>query len=187
MDNNNFIKLKTNRMLIRDHTIDDLPSHHALFSDKETMYYLQDIMTNNLDESKENLQKAINEIFNPNRKLYFLRMNDIQTNEHIGEIGYTVREVTPLGNLVSIGYFIRKKYWKKGYTTEALKEIIRFAFQENNVYRISCGCIKDNVGSEKVMIQCGMIKEADYKSLVWHDGKLKDRVEYRLLKTEWEV
>jgi len=32
-----------------------------------------------------------------------------------------------------------------------------------------------------------MIKlETECKSCVWHEGKLKDRVEYRLLKDEWE-
>lgn len=52
--------------------------------------------------------------------------------------------------------------------------------------RISCGCIKDDIGSEKVMVKCNMTKEAEFKSFVWHDGKLKDRVEYRLLKSEWQ-
>jgi ribosomal-protein-alanine N-acetyltransferase len=66
------------------------------------------------------------------------------------------------------------------------KELIRFAFEEDRVFRISCGCIKDNVGSEKVMIKCGMTKEAEFESFVWHDGKLKDRVEYRILKNEWK-
>jgi ribosomal-protein-alanine N-acetyltransferase len=33
------------------------------------------------------------------------------------------------------------------------------------------------------MQKCGMIKEADFKSYTWHDGRMKDRVEYRLLKT----
>ena len=47
------------------------------------------------------------------------------------------------------------------------------------------GCIKENIGSEKVMQKCGMIKEAEHVHCVWHEGRLKNRVEYRLLKTEW--
>jgi hypothetical protein len=30
-----------------------------------------------------------------------------------------------------------------------------------------------------------MIKEAERKQYVWHDGRMKDRAEYRLLKDEW--
>ncbi|GHU44798.1 N-acetyltransferase [Clostridia bacterium] len=176
---------QTTRTIIRDHTIDDLPTHHTLFSDKTTMFYLQDIATSTLEESENNLRKAIDEIGNLNRTLYFFRIEDRQTKEHIGEIGYTVNAFTPLGKIVSLGYFIRPEFWGKGYTTEALREVMRYAFCDNDVFRISCGCIKDNIGSERVMIKCGMIKEADFGSVVWHDGEMKDRVEYRLLRDEW--
>ncbi|NOU93117.1 GNAT family N-acetyltransferase [Paenibacillus sp. LMG 31456] len=181
------IQLQTERTIIRDHNLDDLPTHHSLFSDKKVMYYLQDIATHSLDESKNNLLSAITEIQKLDRKYYFFRIEVKRTGEHIGEIGYTVTTVTPLGNIVEVGFFIRDDYWGKGYTAEALKEVMRFAFEENNVFRISCGCIKENVGSEKVMIKCGMIKEADFKSVVWHNGEIKDRVEYRLLKDEWKT
>jgi ribosomal-protein-alanine N-acetyltransferase len=180
------INLRTEGTIIRDHCDDDLLTHHALFSDKTAMYYLQDIATDTLEESKINLQTAINEIDKVNRKLYFLRIEDKYSWEHIGEIGYTVEETTPFGKMVGMGYFIRQKFWGRGYTSEALKELIRFAFEEDGVFRISCGCIKDNIGSEKVMIKCGMTKEAEFRSFVWHDGKLKDRVEYRILKNEWK-
>ncbi len=180
------IKLETPRTIIRDHSMEDLESHHQLFSDKKTMYYLQDISTDSLEESKANLEAAVNAINEPERKFYFLRIEEKGTNKHIGEIGYTVNEVTPFGKLVGMGYFIRPEYWGQGYTSEALREVIRFAFQEKGVFRISCGCIKENAGSEKVMIKCGLKKEAEFKSFVWHDGRMKDRVEYRLLKSEWE-
>ena len=180
------IQLQTKRLIIRDHRYEDLPTHHALFSDNVTMYYLQDIATNTLEESMMNLQNTMNEMGKEDRRLYFLRIEAKDSREHIGEIGYTVTEFTPFGKMVSMGYFIKPIFWNKGYTTEALNELIRFAFVEDGVIRISCGCMKDNIGSEKVMVKCNMTKEAEFKSFVWHDGKLKDRVEYRLLKSEWQ-
>ena len=36
------------------------------------------------------------------------------------------------------------------------------------------------------MIKCGMIREADMKQKVWMDGRMHDRVEYRMLKEEWK-
>jgi len=180
------IFLQTERCIIRDHNQEDLMTHHALLSDKKAMYYLQDIAATSLEESQANLKKAIDEIDNPQRQFYFLRIEDKKTNEHIGEIGYTVTKHTPIGKLVEMGYFIHTSFWGKGFTTEALKEVIRFAFEEDDVFRISCGCNKNNIASEKVMIKCSMIKEADFKSYTWHDGEIKDRVEYRLLKHEWQ-
>jgi RimJ/RimL family protein N-acetyltransferase len=38
----------------------------------------------------------------------------------------------------------------------------------------------------KVMIKCGMIKEAEFKEYALNETKLKDGVQYRLLKYEWK-
>jgi ribosomal-protein-alanine N-acetyltransferase len=180
------VKLFTERLVIRDFNIDDLKNHHKLISDDNVMRYLQDIKTNSFKKSKENLLTAIANIKSENRELYFFLIENKFTNEFIGEIGYTVIKNTPYGKLVNLGYFIKEIYWNKGYIIEALKRVIEFAFEEDNVYRISTGCIKENIGSEKVMQKNGLIKEAEYKEYVIHEGKLKDRVEYRLLKNEWK-
>jgi ribosomal-protein-alanine N-acetyltransferase len=180
------VELYTERLLIRDHALDDLMTHHELLSDGTSMKYLPEIKTNDLEESKENLLKSIEGINSEKRELYFFRIENRNTKEHIGEIGYTVKKGTFLGKVVDMGYFIKEKHWGKGYTTEALKKIIEYAFEKDNVYRISTGCLKENIGSEKVMKKCGMIKEAEFKEYQLHENKLKDRVEYRLLKHEWK-
>jgi [ribosomal protein S5]-alanine N-acetyltransferase len=180
------IKLFTDRLIIRDFNINDLKNHHELMSNNSVMYYLQDIKKNSMEESEENLNKTINDMKLKDRKYYFFLIENRSTNEFIGEIGYTVLNNTPYGKLVDLGYFINEKYWNKGYTTEALKKVIEFAFEENNVYRIKTGCMIENIGSEKVMQKNGFIKEGEFKEYVFHDGKLKDRVQYRLLKSEWK-
>lgn len=62
---------------------------------------------------------------------------------------------------------------------------LEFAFTQNNVCRVTTGCLAENKGSERVMQKCGLIKEAEHKDYEWHDGKMKTRLEYRLLKSEW--
>ena len=132
------------------------------------------------------LESSIEAIGKPDRREYFLRMEDKETGELIGETGYTVTQEHPVGKLVHAGYFSRRKFWGQGYMTEAFREILRFAFEENNVFRLTTGCDPENKGSERVMIKCGLIKEADMKQKVWMDGRMHDRVEYRMLKEEWE-
>jgi ribosomal-protein-alanine N-acetyltransferase len=182
----NMINLFTERLIIRDHRIEDLIDYHQLLSDEISMRYLPQIKTTTLEESKNDLLKSINEINSENRKLYFFQIENKHTKEYIGEIGYTIEQETPVGKIVDLGYCIKAKYWNKGYTTEALKRIIDFAFLENNVYRIITGCLKENRGSERVMQKCGMIKEGEFKEYQLHENTLKDRVVYRLLKNEWE-
>jgi ribosomal-protein-alanine N-acetyltransferase len=179
------IQLFTERLIIRDPILDDLLDHHELMSNEKAMRYWQSSKTNNIEESKEQLLKIIEETNLINRKIYFLKIFNNKTNEHIGEVGYTVVNETPFGKIIGLGYALKEKFWGKGYATEAVKRLMEFAFEENNVYRISAGCLKENIGSEKVMKKCRMIKEADLKEYTLHENELKDRVEYRLLKNEW--
>lgn len=181
------IKLETARLIIRDPVLADLPDWHRLMSDPDTMYYLQDIMTHSLEESKENLMAAVMDVENPKRTKYFLAMVLKENGKFVGNIGYTLVSDTPAGKTVGGGYFILPEYHGKGYMSEALKELLRFAFEENNVYRFETGCLAENIASERVMQKCGLIRVGYFKAYECHDGKLKDRVTYRLLKQDWDA
>ena len=63
--------------------------------------------------------------------------------------------------------------------------MIRFAFEDGDVFRFSTSCLAENQASERVMQRCGFTKEAERRSYAWYGGRMKDRVEYRLLKDEW--
>ena len=181
------IKLYTDRLIIRDYCINDLDDHHNLLSDNKVMFYLQDIKTNNLEESKANLERILNDQKSNERNYYFFVIEEKTKNEFIGSIGYTVLDNTSYGKFVDLGYFILENYWNMGFTTEALKKVIEYSFNENNVYRIRTGCLKENISSEKVMLKCGFIKEGEFKEYTFHDGKPKDRVQYRLIRNEWKI
>jgi len=178
------IRLETERLIIRDPLPSDIDGWHRLMSDAKTMYYLPDILTHTIEESRRNLDTAVSEANSADRTKYFFAVEHKETGSFIGSAGYTVTSTTPLGKLIGVGYFLLPEYHGLGYMTETLNEIIRFAFEDDGVYRICTGCLKENRASERVMQKCGFIKEAEFKSHTWHDGRLKDRVEYRLLKDE---
>ena len=179
------IQLYTKRLVIRDPVLSDIDDWHRLLSDQSTMYYLQDIKTHSIDESRDNLDVAVKEARKPDRAMYYFAVEHGETGAFIGTVGYTVIDTTPLGKIAGVGYFILPEYHGNGYVTEALREVIRFAFEDDGVYRINTGCLTENRASERVMQKCGMIKEAEFKAYTWHDDRMKDRVEYRLLKDEW--
>ena len=71
-----------------------------------------------------------------------------------------------------MGYFILPEYHNQGYVTEAVNEIVRFAFKNDGVYRISTGCITENRSPGRVMQKCGLIKEAERKSYAYPDDDI---------------
>lgn len=180
------MRLETRRLILRDYEESDKTAYFKLKSDSKTMYYLQDIQLFSQEESDTEFANILEDQKSTDRKFYFLHMELKNSHEQIGSVGYTVNANTPVGKLVGAGYFIFPQFWNQGYVTEAFQKVIEYAFLENNVYRISTGCLSENVGSERVMQKCGLIKEAEHVDWEWHDGKMKTRLEYRLLKNEWK-
>lgn len=183
------ILLQTARLVMREHQPGDLPEHHRLMSSARAMYYLQDIACHSLEASRANLRAAMAEAQKPEgeRTRYFLCLCLGESGQHIGSIGYTVTDFTPGGKTVECGYFTHPEHWGNGYVTEAMTELLRFAFEQGGVHRLTAGCLRDNAGSRRVMEKCGMRLEADRPQHTWHDGRFKDRVEYRLLRSEWQA
>lgn len=180
------MRLETRRLILRDYEESDKTAYFKLKSDSKTMYYLQDIQLFSQEESDMEFANVLRDQKSIDRKFYFMHIELKDSHEQIGSVGYTVNANTPVGKLVGAGYFIFPQFWNQGYVTEAFQKVIEYAFLQNNVYRISTGCLSENVGSERVMQKCGMIKEAEHVDWEWHDGKMKTRLEYRLLKNEWK-
>lgn len=180
------IYMETERLILRDYIETDREAYFQLKSNKKTMYYLQDIQLFSREEADEDFDNVLADLQSEQRKFYFLHIEEKNLHMQIGTVGYTVAEETPVGKLVHAGYFSYSQYWGKGYMTEAMKKVLEFAFSQNNVYRVSTGCLAENIGSERVMQKCGMIKEGEHIDWEWHDGKMKTRLEYRMLKHEWE-
>lgn len=178
---------ETERLILRDYSENDFEAYYKLKSDPETMYYLQDIKLSTKEEARTDFEQVLCDRKEPDREFYFLHMEEKETGEQIGSIGYNVVDRTPVGKLVHVGYFTYPRFWGRGYTTEALRRVLEFAFMEDQVYRVTTGCLAENKGSERVMQKNGLIKEAEHIDYEWHDGKMKTRLEYRLLKREWQA
>lgn len=180
-------RITTDRLIIRDFHINDLEAYHQLISDDKVMFYLRDIMSDSLDKTKRKLDDAIAQSkMTKGRERHFYAIELEETQEFVGSIGYTVKDVGDEGMTVEFGYFIREKFWRKGIVTEAAKDVFDYAFN-NGVYTISTGCVTANVASEKIMQRLGMKKVRYLKDHSKIDGKLYDRVGYTMTCDEWRA
>lgn len=81
-----------------------------------------------------------------------------------------------------IGYWIGEPYWGKGYATEAIRELIDFAFGELEILRVYACVFEHNTASMKVLEKAGLEKEAVIKSSILKEGKVMDEHIYSLRK-----
>ncbi|MCK6257435.1 GNAT family N-acetyltransferase [Fictibacillus sp. KIGAM418] len=73
-----------------------------------------------------------------------------------------------------IGYFLDQEHNGKGYTTEAAKLIVQYAFEELKLHRIEAGVMPHNIGSISVLEKAGFHKEGLAIKNVKINGKWED-------------
>jgi RimJ/RimL family protein N-acetyltransferase len=81
-----------------------------------------------------------------------------------------------------IGYWIGEPYWGKGYATDAVRQCLKFAFEELNLLRVYANIYEYNIGSMKVLEKVGFEKEAIIKSSIMKEGKIFDEHLYSIRK-----
>ena len=90
----------------------------------------------------------------------FLRRNNIKL--HIGNI--KLGPINFIHKTGEISYFIgEKELWGKGYTTLAIKEIIKIA-KKKGLKKLKAGLYEMNIGSKKVLEKNGFKFEGKFKS-----------------------
>ena len=177
------IKLETERLILRTYEEKDLPEYHKIMSDRQNMYYMDDIMTDTLEESRESLKNAIDITESGKARFLAVTLND----KLIGSCGYDLKAETPVGKIVHMGWFIMPEYQNKGYITEAAKKVLEYAFTCDNCVRVETGCYTENLPTQRVMAKVGFRKEAERIQAQWHDGKMKDRLGYALNRDEYKA
>lgn len=86
-----------------------------------------------------------------------------------------------------LGYWIGFRHWGKGYCTEAARAIIRYAFKDLKLNKITAYHLAINPASGRVMQKCGMVQVGLKREHVPKDGKYLDVCEYEILRKDFKV
>ncbi len=170
----NFI-LKTPRLILREFDISDAENLFLLNGDPDVIRYTGDVAFKNLEEAK-----ALIENYVPYKRDGYGRWTVLlkENNEFIGWCGLRFIEDT---KQIDLGYRFMKKYWNKGYGTEAAQACLNYGFEKLGMKEIMARANKENIGSIKIMEKIGMTfwKEEDC-----HD---EPGVYYKMTATEFEI
>lgn len=107
-----------------------------------------------------------------------------ETGEVVGAFGLTVIWPHLRGE---IGYWIGRRYWRRGLTTEAGQAILRHVFDDLELNRVEARCEVENDASERVMQKLGMTFEGVLRQQIYSKGRFHDMKLYSLLRAEWRA
>ncbi|OMD44508.1 alanine acetyltransferase [Paenibacillus borealis] len=96
-----------------------------------------------------------------------------QDDRIIGNVGLSFVVRGPL-QCCMIGYCLDQDYNGKGYMTEAVKQVVRYAFEELKFHRITGEASPRNPGSMRVLENAGFHKEGISQSNVKINGVWED-------------
>jgi RimJ/RimL family protein N-acetyltransferase len=112
------------------------------------------------------------------------RLRTIKDNIMIGFVSLHSFEWGNQTAILSIGIG-DPAYWGKGYGTDAMKLILRYAFYELNLYRISLDVIDYNPRAIRLYEKAGFQHEGARRGFVYRDGQRHDAILMGILRSEW--
>ncbi|NBG87377.1 GNAT family N-acetyltransferase [Isachenkonia alkalipeptolytica] len=87
---------------------------------------------------------------------------------------------------VAIGYWLGKKYQKKGLAIRSTKALVEYAFMEWDIHRIEIRCAAENFSSQQIPEKLGFQKEGVLREVEWLYDHYVDHQVYSMIKREWE-
>jgi [ribosomal protein S5]-alanine N-acetyltransferase len=144
------IIIETPRLLLRQLTIEDAEEMFLLNEDPDVIRYTGDVPYNNVEEVKSFISN-----YEQYTKYQQGRLATIlkDTGAFIGWCGLKYLEETKESDL---GYRLHKKYWKKGYATEAGRACLGYGFNQLGLSLIIAHALRDNEASIKVLQKLGL-------------------------------
>ena len=145
--------LETKRLILREMKKEDTEAFLDIFSDPIAMQYFGVIF--DLAQMKTWVQSNLEHQAKYGFSLLTVVLK--QNDEIIGDCGLETTEIES-ELVVGIGFDFRRKYWNKGYATEAAMAVRDYGFKKYNFDKISAWINPENVASQRVAEKIGMIK-----------------------------
>ncbi len=83
-----------------------------------------------------------------------------------------------------LGYWLDEDQRNKGYATQAVRGILRFAFQELGLHRIQASVLPSNLPSIRVLEKCGFERIGLARQYLKINGVWEDHYLYQIVREE---
>ncbi|MBY0144433.1 GNAT family N-acetyltransferase [Neobacillus niacini] len=177
-----FPTLETERLQLVEITQKYAQSLFEIFSlDEVTKYYGSETFTRIEEANKliEMFQKNYYE-----KRAYRWGIILKENNQLIGTIGLNGLQLK--NKKAEIGYELNPSFWRNGYATESIREVLRYGFGELELNRIGAVVYIENKASFNLLTGLGFSKEGELRDYFFQNNKYHTTHILSLLKSEWE-
>ena len=181
----NEMEFSTERLFIRPVQLTDAEALFGFRSDPECAEFMSSIPLS-VAEMRERIQKTASEI---NQSGTWFQFVIFEKDERIvvGDIGLHFLASDTQNKQVEVGYILHKKYWGKGYATEALMPIIDYLVYTLDKHRLVANIDPSNYPSIRLVEKLGFRKEGHLRESFFSKGKWVDDLVFAILTSEWKL
>ena len=160
----------------------DLALFVRWFNDPEVRYWLS--MSDGPEMTLESEREWYDEMrADPTRVIWCI---ETEEGRPIGNLGlHAIDEAQGRATLgISIG---EKGWWSRGYGTEAIRQVLRYAFAELGLRRVDLQVDEDNVRGIRCYEKCGFVREGLLRAHRLRQGQPVNMVVMGVLQDEFEA
>jgi len=175
--------LESGRIFLREVRPGDVnENYYRWMNDPEVTRFLE---TRYIPQSLENIAGYV-EGMSGKRDEIFLAICLKDSAEHIGNI--KLGPINWIHRFADISLVIGdKKFWSKGYGSEAIKTVSRYAFEVLNLHKVKSGLYSDNIGSARAFLKAGFTEEGRLRKQWMAHGRFQDEVLLGLCVEDWSA
>lgn len=177
-----FPTLSTERLTLRQVTVDDKNDLFALRSSAEVMKYIDRPLAKSVDEMEVFIQKIKELEVNNNGIHWGIALNP--DSKLIGVISFW--RIDKENHRAEMGYLLRAEFHGKGIMQEAFNAVIPYGFNVLNFHSIEANVNPNNSPSIKILERNKFVREGYFKEDYYYNGKFLDSAIYSLLKSNLE-
>ena len=106
--------------------------------------------------------------------------------DHVGNVG--LHGIDRANRRASLGIVIGEKdRWSKGYGTDAMRTVLRYAFRELHLHKVNLDVLDYNERAIRLYERCGFSREGLRREELWKRGRFVNLVRMSLLESEFEA
>ena len=171
-------QLQTKHLLLRKFSLDDAQDLFECTSDPEVNRYMLFKLHETIEETKFFLAAYEDWPIAP------WGIVARESGKVIGQCGFVACDTRHFNG--TLGYFLARSYWGKGYMTEAVRAALDFGFSTLQLNRIEAQIAPLNDSSRRVLEKVGMRYEGTLRQNVFVRGEFEDSLLYSILRSEWQ-
>ena len=178
--------LKTERLLLREWTDNDYENIFQIRSHESVAKYTSEDPYQIIADSHWRVDGS---------RMYFHEKNmgitwgifDKESGRVLGDIDFTYKDRAHFR--IQLGCMFAPHAWGKGYATEAMKEVIRYGFEDFpqfKIHRMEADTDPRNASAIKLLENIGFRKEGLLLDYYFERGRFVDKLFFGLLRSDWE-